>query len=163
MRIILNFTDKQFSLIKFKYKYEGKDKDFMKPISYKTNQKETILSLFAQNKDRQFSVQNIVEQLNSKGKKVALATIYRQLDSLEKNGTIRKFPEEDGKKACWQFAGGSEKCAEHYHLKCEKCGKIVHLDCDFVSQIDEHILSEHGFFMDRAKTVFYGTCEKCSS
>ena len=134
----------------------------MKNLSYNTNQKEMLIEVFLKNQDRQFSVSDIMGELNSSGKKIGLATIYRQLESLEQSGKIRKFTDENGKKACWQFFNGSENCQHHYHLKCEKCGKIVHLDCEFVSEIDRHILKDHGFSMDKSKTVFYGICSNCS-
>lgn len=133
----------------------------MNGISYNTDQKNTILRYFEQNNDRQLSAAEIKRELSAADKKIALATIYRHLESFEKQGIIRKFADENGKKSCWQFAGGSETCNAHYHLKCERCGKIIHLDCTFVIDIDAHILKEHGFFMNRAKTVFYGQCAEC--
>ena len=134
----------------------------MKNTTYQTNQKNLIIELFLNNQDKQFTVSDIVRELNSTEKKIGIATIYRQLETLEESGKIRKFSDEAGKKSCWQFANGSKECSTHYHLKCEKCGKIEHLACDFVSEIDNHILKEHGFNMDRAKTVFYGLCANCS-
>lgn len=134
----------------------------MNNISYHTDQKNMIFRYFERNNDRQISASEIKEELAVANQKIGLATIYRHLDSLEKQGVIRKFADESGKKSCWQYAGGNENCSSHYHLKCEKCGKIIHLDCGFVSDIDAHILTEHQFTMDRTKTVFYGTCAGCS-
>ena len=133
----------------------------MNNISYHTDQKNMIFRYFERNNDRQISASEIKEELDAANQKIGLATIYRHLDSLEKQGVIRKFADESGKKSCWQYAGGNENCSGHYHLKCEKCGKIIHLDCGFVSDIDAHILTEHQFTMDRTKTVFYGTCAAC--
>ena len=48
-----------------------------------------------------------------------------------------------------------------FHCKCEKCGKLIHLECTELSLIGEHLREEHGFSIDHARTVFYGTCNEC--
>lgn len=133
----------------------------MNITSYHTDQKEMIIRFFEQNNDRQITVSDIKNELLNSNQKIGLATIYRQLEALEKIGLIKKFADESGKKSCWQYVNGNVNCSFHYHLKCEKCGKIIHLDCKFVSEIDSHILKEHKFNMDRSKTIFYGICENC--
>ncbi len=130
--------------------------------SYKTNQKQILTDFLHKNPDREFTVSAIAAALECEDKKIGVATIYRHLNRLESQGKVRNFTDEKTKKSCWQYVNGSADCVRHYHIKCEECGKIVHLDCDFFSKIDAHILEDHGFCIDRSRTVFYGTCRNCS-
>lgn len=49
-------------------------------------------------------------------------------------------------------------CEEHLHLQCVKCGKIIHLECEFMDEISEHILKDHGLNCS-AKIQF---CMECA-
>ena len=62
--------------------------------------------------------------------------------------------------SCYQYIEG-EHCEEHYHLKCEKCEKIIHLECEEIEEIQNHILKEHNFQLDKNKTILYGICKSC--
>lgn len=134
----------------------------MNKDNYKTEQRHIILECFEKNKNRQLSASDIAKNEEVAKSGIGLATIYRSLEFLESQNKIKRFSDENGRKSFWQWTNGNEKCDSHYHLKCEKCGKIVHLDCGLVHELDEHMLSEHQFRMDRSKTVFYGLCENCA-
>lgn len=129
--------------------------------TYKTEQRNSIIECFKQHKDKQLTAKDISEFLMQQNSKIGLATVYRNLDYLEKNLIIKKYVDESGKQACYQFSGDKGNCNEHYHLKCEKCGKITHLQCNTTKKLDEHILTDHHFVMNRGKTIFYGICDAC--
>lgn len=134
----------------------------MKKENYNTEQRHVILECLERNKNRQLSASDIAKSEEVAKSGIGLATIYRSLEFLENQNKIKRFSDENGRKSFWQWTNGNEKCDSHYHLKCEKCSKIVHLDCGLVHELDEHMLSEHKFRMDRSKTVFYGLCENCA-
>ena len=52
-------------------------------------------------------------------------------------------------------------CEEHLHLQCVKCGKIIHLECEFMDEISEHILKDHGFELQCKNSILYGMCSAC--
>ncbi|MGN0613875.1 MAG: Fur family transcriptional regulator [Porcipelethomonas sp.] len=133
----------------------------MRPTDYKTRQKEIILNLFKENKDRHLTAAEIVNHINSSTEKIGTATVYRYLDKLVSSGVIRKYFLDDKSSACYQYIEENEECHEHFHLKCLECGALIHIDCDYMKSLGEHILSGHGFKIDNSRTVLYGRCKNC--
>ena len=86
------------------------------------------------------------------------ATVYRQLEKLERQGSVHKVTTDEG--AYYQFC--THGCASDCCLfKCERCGRIVHLDCHQLAPLYEHLEHEHGFSINPRKTMFYGLCREC--
>lgn len=127
---------------------------------YRTKQREVIIKLLEDNRERHMSADEIEMLLSRSGASVGKATIYRCLDRLVEQGTVRKYHMPDGGGACYQVLDSS--CRHHYHCKCTGCGQLLHVECSRLDTIGEHLLSEHGFVIDPAQTVFYGLCDKCS-
>ena len=134
----------------------------MSNSTYNTKQKRSILQLLEDNNDRQFSCDEITEALKNNGTPVGKTTVYRYLDSLEKNGQVRKYTDTVSKISLYQYIDKKLNCQEHMHLKCVCCGGLVHLGCEFMSEVGKHILEHHKFRVDNSKTVILGVCENCS-
>lgn len=134
----------------------------MKQTNYKTKQKTAILQCVEQMGDKHFTIDIVCEKLSSKGDSAGRTTVYRHLESLTKEGILRKFVMPQGESACYQYVGEHVACHEHFHLKCEKCGNLIHMQCEEMNSIAEHIKSHHGFVLDPLKTVIYGICEDCA-
>ncbi len=128
------------------------------PRSYHTKQKDEILQVIKQKGDIHFTAEEIAVSLKNAGSTIGLSTVYRQLDTMVKEGTLRKYLSSAGESACYQV---SESCGEHFHLKCVACGKLEHLACSHLDGIREHVIREHGFLIDSSRTVFYGICKEC--
>ena len=89
---------------------------------------------------------------------IGIATVYRQLEKLERQGSVHKVTTDEG--AYYQFC--THGCASDCCLfKCERCGRIVHLDCHQLAPLYEHLEHEHGFSINPRKTMFYGLCREC--
>lgn len=127
---------------------------------YNTKQREKILQFLIENKDLNITADEILKHFSSLGEKIGKATVYRYLSNLEDENIIRKYMLEEKKCYCYQYIEG-KKCDEHYHLRCEKCDKIIHLECEEIENIQNHILKEHDFELDKTKTILYGICSKC--
>lgn len=134
----------------------------MSSQKYNTKQKEILLQIFKETKDKHITVEDINFYLNERNIKIGKSTIYRNLDELVKNNIIRKYFIEEGFGACYQYNEESSKCKEHFHLKCIFCNKLIHIDCDFLKDINEHIKKYHKFYVENNKTVLYGKCQECS-
>lgn len=128
---------------------------------YNTRQRAIILDFLREN-SAHVSARDIIEHLAQQGLKVSVATVYRTLDKLCSLGLVRKFVIDERSGACYQYVSGME-CEEHFHLKCIKCGKLIHMDCNFLAEMEEHILRDHGFVVSSGKTVIYGTCAECET
>ena len=127
---------------------------------YTTRQRALILN-FIKESSSHLTVSDIVDGLKLQNIAIGKATVYRTLEKLCESGMVRKFVIDEKSGACYQYARDAE-CANHFHLKCIKCGRLIHLSCDFLSKMEEHILSEHNFKVSSGKTVIYGVCYSCS-
>lgn len=127
---------------------------------YNTKQKQTLKDFFKNNKDKQYSINEITNAIsqNSIGK----STIYRLIDKMTEEGSIRRF-RGDGKSVLYQYVGEHHECDSHFHLKCVDCGLLVHLECDYMSSLNKHINEHHKFDIDTSKTVLYGLCLDCKT
>ena len=130
---------------------------------YKTKQRDTILKYMTEHGDSHVTVNTISEYLSEQGTPVGTATIYRHLEKLVEQGSVRKYTVDSTTGACFQFVPSDRQCHEHYHLKCEKCGRLIHFECSFAKELAAHIFSEHGFAVDPLRTVFYGVCRECGN
>ncbi len=130
-------------------------------MSYTTKQKITVMKCIEKMKNKHFTVDGICEMLAKKKKNVGRTTVYRYLEALAKDGTLRKYAAGKGESVCYQFIDKDKACGEHFHLKCEKCGSLIHMECDELREVAEHIKSHHGFCLNPLKTVIYGICEGC--
>lgn len=128
---------------------------------YQTRQSKRILEELQKNKERHLTAEEIYLRLKESGGGVGQTTVYRQLEKLCEQGTVRKYLSGTGS-ACFQLVEQGAQCHTHYHLKCTACGKLIHTECAVLNALSEHIQAEHGFSMDSSKTVFYGLCAACA-
>ena len=80
-----------------------------------------------------FNAYELHTDATKKDKKIGLATTYRFLNTLEKEGEIHSFSCNDKKIY-------SNKKTSHAHFTCEKCGKLKHIilkNVDFLSEVME--------------------------
>ncbi len=92
-------------------------------------------------------------------RKVDLATIYRNLKSLEAKAIVRRSLLGDGIERYEFFA---ESRHHHHHLVCRQCRLLVKLpDCNMKSL--ESFAEMNGFTNINHQLEIIGTCKKCSS
>lgn len=130
-------------------------------MQYNTKQKERVTSVLKEANGAHLTAEEIVRALEKQGVSVGKTTVYRQLERLIEQGTVRKFFVEEGVSACFQYVSNDAHCHNHYHLKCSVCGKLLHVDCDFLDEVGTHIFAHHGFRISNEKTVLYGVCADC--
>ena len=128
---------------------------------YATASRKKILDYLKDNCDRTVTAAKIHSYLVQNDSAVNITTIYRYLDKLAKDGTVIKYVAEKGGQAAYQYVELGHRCEEHLHLQCVHCGGIIHLECEFMNEIAEHILDEHGFSLQCKNSILYGTCQKC--
>ena len=128
---------------------------------YNTAARSRILGFLKENKDRTVNANDILNWLNNRGNDVNITTIYRYLEKLTESGEVMKYIAENGTRAVFQYVGEKQHCEEHLHLQCVRCGAILHLDCDFMDEISEHVMNEHGFRIQCRNSIIYGECSRC--
>lgn len=127
---------------------------------YNTGQRRRLLAFFESHRDERLSAEQIAEMISSEGGEISLSAIYRNIERLEQEGLLRRDASSDGRKAVFQYMGGS--CADHLHLQCTGCGDVIHLDDDATDAMRRAVSSCGEFSIDERKTVLYGRCKKCS-
>lgn len=127
--------------------------------AYMTKQRRLLLDFIKERADRQFTAEDIVNELGAAGG-ISVSAVYRNLAKLAEDGALRKLQHEDGRTAAYQYWRGPE-CHLHLHMKCTACGCLFHMDGEVSEGIAEKILRQDGFTLDGAKTILYGKCGDC--
>lgn len=128
---------------------------------YKTKQSALVLDCFKNSGGIHLTIDAVCRILEENNTPVGKATVYRQVQKLVDEGTVRKYSADNADSACFQYVGDDEQCKQHFHLKCTRCGKLFHASCPYLDGINRHIFEHHGFTVDNTRTVFYGICEEC--
>lgn len=128
-------------------------------MPYSTKQQQAVLRCLEERRGPA-SANELAEALREAGCPVGLATIYRQLEKLERAGCIHKVNTEEG--AFYQYCDHADGDRDCFLLRCEGCGRIVHLDCSHLRSLYEHLEREHHFVIDPRATVFTGLCDVCA-
>ena len=123
---------------------------------YKTEQRKDLLDYMKNNTNKFVKAEDIEKYLKQKQITIGLTTIYRFLNSLEKQGKVRVELKEHTK--YYQYI--MDECNNHFYLYCKKCGKIVYLHCYEKEELNAHIAKEHKFEIDSMATIM-GTCADC--
>ena len=97
-----------------------------------------------------FNAYKLHTVIAKKHKKFGLATIYRWLNKLEKEGNIHSF-------VCGSKKIYSISKTNHVHFKCEKCRKIIHINIrniDFIKELTNYDVCHF-------QIELTGTCSGC--
>lgn len=130
---------------------------------YRTKGRQLILSYLEGTRERTVSVSEIQEFMNQQGNPVNVSTIYRNLDALVAQGQVMKFVSDKGDKSTYRYIEPEHDCHKHLHIQCVKCGKVIHLECDFMRNIEQHVLEEHGISLLCENSILYGVCQECKA
>lgn len=102
------------------------------------------------------SAQEVHQLITGQGDRIGLTTIYRALQSLQKEKLIDALRRDDGE-AIYRLCGGSH----HHHLVCNKCGKTVEIEGGAIEKWAASVANEHGFRDVGHSAEIFGTCSKC--
>ena len=105
--------------------------------SYHTQQRCALLAFLSAHADEQFTVEQLLAAMGDEAP--GRSTVYRALDRLVEEGTVRRFAPESGGSAAYQ-AMDPGHCDAHLHLKCVDCGRLIHLDEDVSDALQSDLL-----------------------
>jgi len=128
-------------------------------MAYATKQYQAVLRCLERRAGQSLTAADLLEDLRRNESPVGLATIYRQLEKLEKSGHVHKVTTEEG--ALYQYCPHAEEGRNCFLLRCEGCGRIVHLDCVHLEELYQHLAAEHHFRINARHTVLTGRCRTC--
>ncbi len=128
--------------------------------AYNTRQKRELLSFLKERSMRHFSVDEVVFELRDRGEKIGRSTVYRYLELLADQGSVRKYQSVQGITQ-YQHVEDASRCDDHFHMMCSRCGNLLHVDCGQMRAMSEHLMKDHGFLLDPRETILVGLCREC--
>ena len=127
---------------------------------YNTRQKRELLAFLRERSMQHFSVDDVVFEMQDRGEKIGRSTVYRYLELLAEQGSVRKYQSVKGITQ-YQHVEDDSRCDSHFHMMCSRCGNLMHVDCDLMRTMSEHLVKDHGFLLDPRETILVGVCQKC--
>ena len=126
---------------------------------YMTGPKKFLLDFLREQCRSQFTIEQICENMSGNGAP-AKSTIYRLINRMVEDGTVRRFIPDNSRHFLYQYSGCSAP-ESHLHLKCLSCGRLVHMEDEQSAQMQSIILKSQHFELDENKTLLYGRCDGC--
>ena len=127
---------------------------------YSTRQKRELLKFLKERSMQHFSVDDVVFEMQDRGEKIGRSTVYRYLELLAEQGSVRKYQSVQGITQ-YQHVEDGAACDAHFHMMCRSCGDLMHVDCGFMHKMSQHLMQEHGFQLDPRETILVGLCARC--
>ncbi len=133
-----------------------------------TSQRRTVLEVLASARVP-LTPADLHERVKTRGKSMDLVSVYRILETLEKNGLVHHVLANNSFKACSHFFEGTphkhqtHEDEEHcHHLAiCTSCGKSYEFECPQLDEIATDISRQSGIQITRHLLEFQGTCRQC--
>ncbi|RLD16035.1 MAG: transcriptional repressor [Caldiserica bacterium] len=138
----------------------------LKRISRWTKSRMAILDVFRRVKGH-LSADEVFLRLRKNYPNIGIATVYRNLDYLHKNGFLSRF-QFGNNKASYELSERFLKGAKHHHhLICTKCGKVIDYadfikeETDLIREMEKALSKKYGFKIQSHQLHFYGICKDC--
>ncbi|MEV8182711.1 Fur family transcriptional regulator [Specibacter sp. NPDC078692] len=89
---------------------------------------------------------------------VSKQAVYDVLAALVEADLVRRI-EPSGSPARFETRVGDN----HHHVVCRSCGDIADVDCALGAAPCLHASDSHGFSIDEAEVIYWGTCPDCTA
>ena len=133
----------------------GKFEKYSHFVQYSTRSKNLILSLFRDNPSSSFTPGDVAFRLQS----VPKSSVYRIVDTLERDGLLRKTGLSTSRSALYQISD-KNSCPKHMHIRCTSCGRTIHMDEETSKEI-EGLIERNVGFSGCFSSVLSGKCGDC--
>ncbi|GAA1147598.1 Fur family transcriptional regulator [Ornithinicoccus hortensis] len=89
---------------------------------------------------------------------VSTQAVYGVLNTLTSAGILRRF-EPEGSASRYELFRGDN----HHHAVCRSCGQVTDVACATGTAPCLHAPEGHGFEIEMAEVIYWGTCPSCLS
>ena len=89
---------------------------------------------------------------------VSHQAVYDSLAALSAAGIVRRI-QPSGSVARYESRVGDN----HHHVVCRSCGTIADVDCAVGDAPCLTASDDHGFVVDEAEVIYWGTCPQCQA
>jgi Fur family transcriptional regulator, ferric uptake regulator len=116
-----------------------------------------VATLFANREHR--SAEELAAEVQGQAPDVALSTIYRNLEELERLGVIDRTPLGRGP-AAYHLASPAQG---HGHFVCDDCGRMIEVPRALFQGLADAALDHYGFVIDPHRFAVVGRCAQCEA
>ena len=129
-----------------------------RPTSTRRTQQRAAVAELLGTLLRFHTAQEIHSMLVSQGRRVGLATVYRNLLTMTEAGDVDVVRTPDGQLAYRACGSG-----HHHHLICRACGRTEEVDLAGVEEMLFSAARVRGFSDVAHELEMYGLCETCGT
>jgi Fe2+ or Zn2+ uptake regulation protein len=101
---------------------------------------------------------SIIGVVREKLAEVSHQAVYDVLRALTAAGLVRRI-QPSGSVARYESRVGDN----HHHVVCRSCGAIADVDCAVGHAPCVTAAQDHGYTIDEAEVIYWGTCPDCSA
>ncbi|OUC13558.1 MAG: transcriptional repressor [Alkalinema sp. CACIAM 70d] len=120
----------------------------------RTRSQERILEILT-TLDRAISAQDLYMELRQQDQVMGLATVYRALDGLKKEGAVQVRTLATGESLY------SLLQEDRHHLTCLQCGATIELESCPVHELEKQFSQRYQFKIHYHLLEFFGVCLQC--
>lgn len=121
-----------------------------------SKQRELILNTLKENVVHP-TAEYLYEILKENNPNLSLGTVYRNLNQLAENGTIKKI---EGLENSSHFDHNTH---EHFHFICDKCKRVFDISVNIAPDIALKTEKETGFTVKGYDIAIHGICNECKN
>ena len=104
------------------------------------------------------TAQEIFDQLRGEGRRVGIASVYRALEQLSRDGFVQRVELGSGTTRFEPIHAGGE---HHHHLVCDDCGKVEAFADDELERVIHDLETQTGYTIAGHDVVLRGLCDTC--
>ncbi len=135
---------------------------YLKSKGYKlTAQRECILNIIIENRDKHLTVDEIYKYAYERNKAIGIATVYRSILLFEELGVISKLIFDD-RVIRYELSSFDERHM-HHHLICVKCSRIIEVEEDLLEKLEKKVEDKYYFKILDHNLKILGICNDCNS
>jgi Fur family transcriptional regulator, ferric uptake regulator len=105
------------------------------------------------------TAQEIFDQLRGAGRRVGVASVYRALEQLTKDGFVQRIDIGAGTSRFEPIHPGGE---HHHHLVCDDCGKVEAFADDELERVLHKVEGRTGYSVAGHDVLLRGACRDCA-
>jgi Fur family transcriptional regulator, ferric uptake regulator len=104
------------------------------------------------------TAQEIFDELRSEGRRVGIASVYRTLEQLSREGYLQRIELGAGTTRFEPIHAGGE---HHHHVVCDECGKVEAFADSKLERALHEVEGKTGYTMSGHDVVLRGVCATC--
>jgi Fur family transcriptional regulator, ferric uptake regulator len=107
------------------------------------------------------TAQEIFDRLRAEGRRVGIASVYRVLEQLSRDGFVQRVDVGAGTSRFEPIHAGGEH--HHHHLVCDDCGKVEAFADDQLERALRKVESRTGYTVAGHDVLLRGACRDCAA